>query len=144
MGRAKANDRVKVHYTGSLKDGTVFDSSVKRDPFEFTIGQSMVIPGFEDGVIGMNEGDTKMIAIPPDQAYGEYRGDLVGVIDRTRIPSNVNPEIGVVLQVRSPEGEMINVTVTDVTEAGVTLDMNHPLAGKELLFEVKLIEVFPT
>ena len=144
MGQAKANDRVKVHYTGSLKDGTVFDSSVKREPFEFTIGQSMVIPGFENGVIGMNEGDTKMIAIPPDQAYGEYRDDLVGVVERTRIPSNVNPEIGAVLQVRSSEGEMINVTVTDVTETGVTLDMNHPLAGKELLFEVRLVEVFPT
>jgi peptidylprolyl isomerase len=143
MGQAKANDRVKVHYTGSLKDGTVFDSSVKREPLEFTIGQGMVIPGFENGIIGMNVGDKKTISIPPDQAYGEHRDDLVGIVDRTRLPENVNPEIGTVLQARSPEGEMINVTVTAVTEAGVTLDINHPLAGKELVFEVDLIEVFP-
>jgi peptidylprolyl isomerase len=141
MGQAKANDRVKVHYTGSLKDGTVFDSSVKRDPLEFTIGQGMVIPGFENGIIGLKVGDKKTITIPPDQAYGEHRDDLVGVVDRTRLPENVKPEIGMILQARSPEGEMINVTVTDVTEAGVTLDMNHPLAGKELIFEVDLIEV---
>jgi peptidylprolyl isomerase len=143
MGQAKANDRVKVHYTGSLKDGTVFDSSVKREPLEFTIGQGMVIPGFENGIVGMSEGDKKTLTIPPDQAYGEHRDDLVGIVDRTRLPENVNPEIGMVLQARSPEGEMINVTVTAVTEAGVTLDMNHPLAGKELVFEVDLIEVFP-
>jgi peptidylprolyl isomerase len=143
MGQAKINDRVKVHYTGSLKDGTVFDSSAKRDPLEFTIGQGMVIPGFENGIIGMEVGDTKEITIPPDQAYGERKEDLVGVVDRTRLPENVNPEIGMVLQARSPEGETVNVMVTEVTDAGVTLDMNHPLAGKELVFEVNLIEVFP-
>jgi peptidylprolyl isomerase len=143
MGQAKANDRVKVHYTGSLKDGTVFDSSVKREPLEFTIGQSMVIPGFENGIIGMKVGEKKTIAILPDQAYGEHRDDLVGIVDRTRLPENVQPEIGMVLQARSPEGEMINVTVTAVTEDGVALDMNHPLAGKELVFEVDLIEVVP-
>ena len=143
MGQAKTNDRVRVHYTGSLEDGTVFDSSVKREPLEFTIGQGAVIPGFENGIIGMKVGDTKRIVIPPDQAYGEHRDDLVGVVDRARIPENIIPETGMILQARSPEGEMINVTVTDVTEAGVTLDMNHPLAGKELIFEVSLVEVFP-
>ena len=143
MGQAKTNDRVRVHYTGSLEDGTVFDSSVKREPLGFTIGQGAVIPGFENGIIGMKVGDTKSIAIPPDQAYGEHRDDLVGVVDRARMPENIIPEIGMILQVRSPEGEMINATVTDVTEAGVTLDMNHPLAGRELIFEVSLVEVFP-
>jgi peptidylprolyl isomerase len=143
MGQAKTNDRVRVHYTGSLEDGTVFDSSVKREPLEFTIGRGAVIPGFENGIIGMKVGDTKRIAIPPDQAYGEHRDDLVGVVDRARMPENIVPEIGMILQARSPEGEMVNVTVTDVTEVGVTVDMNHPLAGKELIFEVSLVEVFP-
>lgn len=143
MVQAKTSDRVKVHYTGSLKDGTVFDSSKDRQPLEFTLGQGMIIPGFENGVLGMYEGETKTISIPVDEAYGPHRGDLVGVIERSRIPDDIKPEKGMVLQVRSPEGEMITVTVTDVTENSVALDMNHPLAGKELSFEIKLIEVIP-
>ena len=143
MGQARVNDRVRVHYTGSLADGTVFDSSVEREPLEFKIGEGSVIPGFESGIIGMCEGDAKRITIPPDQAYGDHRDDLVGVVGRTRIPENIAPEVGMILQVRSSEGEMINVTVTNVSEEGVTLDMNHPLAGKELVFEVRLVEVLP-
>jgi peptidylprolyl isomerase len=143
MRQAKTNDLVKVHYTGSLKDGTVFDSSLDRQPLEFKIGQGVIIPGFENGLIGMNEGDTKVISIPPEDAYGHYRDDLVGVIERVRIPNNVTPKIGMLLKIRSPEGEMIKVTVKDVSETGVTLDMNHPLAGKELIFELNLIEVIP-
>jgi peptidylprolyl isomerase len=141
MRQAKTNDLVRVHYTGSLKDGTVFDSSLDKEPLEFKIGCGVIIPGFENGVIGMNEGDTKVVSIPPEDAYGLYRDDLVGTIERVRVPINIIPEVGMLLKVRSPEGEMIKVTVTDVNETGVTLDMNHPLAGKELIFEIKLIEV---
>jgi peptidylprolyl isomerase len=143
MRQAKTNDLVRVHYTGSLEDGTVFDSSLDRQPLEFKIGHGVIIPGFENGIIGMNEGDTKVVSIQPEDAYGMHRNELVGVIERVRVPNNIKPEVGMVLKVRSPEGEMIKVTVTDVNETSVTLDMNHPLAGKELIFEIKLIEVIP-
>ncbi|MCX5805528.1 MAG: peptidylprolyl isomerase [Proteobacteria bacterium] len=141
MRQAKTNDLVRVHYTGSLKDGTVFDSSLDRQPLEFKIGHGVIIPGFENGIIGMKEGDAKVISIPPEDAYGPHRDDLVGVIETARIPDNITPKVGMVLKIRSPEGEMIKVTVTDVNETGVTLDMNHQLAGKELIFELKLVEV---
>jgi len=141
MTEAKENDRVKVHYKGSLQDGTVFDSSENRQPLEFTIGQGMVIPGFEKGVVGMCEGDTKVISIEAEEAYGAYRQDLVGVVDKSRIPDDIDLKIGMVLQVRSPEGSVTNVVVSAITDNDVTLDMNHPLAGKELLFEVTLVEI---
>lgn len=141
MSKVKAKDKVKVHYKGSLRDGTVFDSSEKRQPLEFVIGQGMVIPGFENGIIGMSEGDIKTISIEPEDAYGAYRDDLVGVIDRSHIPDDINLETGMMLQVRSPEGGVTNVTVSRITDTDVTLDMNHPLAGKELLFEVTLVQI---
>ncbi|HNT69981.1 MAG TPA: peptidylprolyl isomerase [Syntrophorhabdaceae bacterium] len=141
MIEAKENDKVKVHYKGSLQDGTVFDSSENRQPLEFTIGQGMVIPGFEKGVVGMCEGDTKVISIEAEEAYGAYRQDLVGVVDKSRIPDDIDLKIGMVLQVRSPEGSVTNVVVSAITDNDVTLDMNHPLAGKELLFEVTLVEI---
>lgn len=141
MTEAKINDKVRVHYKGSLQDGTVFDSSEKRQPLEFVIGHGMVIPGFENGVIGMSEGDIKVISIQSEDAYGSYKDDLIGVVDRSRIPDDINLEIGMVLQVRSPEGGVTNVTVSKITDANVTLDLNHPLAGKELVFEVRLLEI---
>lgn len=141
MTEAKINDKVKVHYKGSLQDGTVFDSSENRQPLEFTIGQGMVIPGFEKGVVGMREGDTKVISMEAENAYGSYREDLIGVVDRSRIPEDINLNIGMVLQVRSPEGSVTNVVVSKITENDVTLDMNHPLAGKDLCFEVTLVEI---
>jgi FKBP-type peptidyl-prolyl cis-trans isomerase 2 len=141
MVQAKMNDKVKVHYSGALSDGTVFDSSLEREPFEFTIGQGMVIPGFEKGIIGMSEGDSRMVSITSDDAYGPYRDDLVGIIDKSRKPENIDLEIGMVLQMRSPEGSITNVTVKDIGDEGITLDLNHPLAGKDLVFEIKLMEV---
>ena len=141
MVQARMNDKVKVHYSGTLSDGTVFDSSLEREPFEFTIGQGMVIPGFEKGIIGMSEGDSRMVSITSDDAYGPYRDDLVGVIDKSRKPENIDLEIGMVLQMRSPEGSVTNVTVKDIGDEGITLDLNHPLAGKDLVFEIKLMEV---
>jgi peptidylprolyl isomerase len=141
MAQAKVNDKVKVHYTGSFPDGTVFDSSLERAPFEFTIGQGMAIPGFEKGIVGMNEGDTKMIAISPEDAYGDYREDLLGVVDRSHLPPHIKPEVGMMLQLRSPEGSINNITVKALTDTTVTLDLNHPLAGKALVFEIRLLEV---
>ncbi|HEC91867.1 MAG TPA: peptidylprolyl isomerase [Candidatus Atribacteria bacterium] len=141
MAQAKIGDKVKVHYSGSLKDGTVFDSSLEKEPFEFTLGEDMVIPGFENAIIGMNEGETKTVSIPPEEAYGDYREELVVTVDRSQIPSDIEPRLGMVLQVRSREGTIANVIIRDITENSITLDGNHPLAGKELTFEIKLLEV---
>lgn len=141
MAQAKTNDTVKVHYTGTFSDGTVFDSSTGREPFEFTIGQGMVIPGFEGGIIGMEEGDSRQITIAADDGYGPYRDELVGIVPRSKMPPDLNPEIGMLLQVNSPDGEVAGARIKDVTETEVTIDLNHPLAGKDLLFDIKLIEV---
>jgi len=144
MVQARMNDKVKVHYSGTLSDGTIFDSSLEREPFEFTIGRGMVVPGFENGIVGMNEGETKTVSISADDAYGPYKDDLVGVIDKSRIPEDIDLDVGMVLQMSSPEGGITNVTVADISDAGVTIDLNHPLAGKDLIFEIKLLEVLQT
>jgi FKBP-type peptidyl-prolyl cis-trans isomerase 2 len=130
MAGAKNGDTVKVHYTGKLEDGTVFDTSVERDPLQFTIGQGQVIPGFEQAVVGMNPGESKTSKIPADKAYGPHRKEMILVVDRNQIPVELKPKVGQQLQSRQAEGRTIRVTVTDVSESSVTLDANHPLAGK--------------
>ncbi len=141
MAVAKAGDTVKVHYTGLLSDGTVFDSSVDREPLVFTLGQDMVIPGFENAIIGMAEGESKSIKIPADEAYGQYREDLVIEVEKNRFPEHITPELGMVLEVHSDDGSTTNVTITQVSETTVTLDGNHPLAGHDLTFEIQLLEI---
>jgi peptidylprolyl isomerase len=141
MAQAKMNDTVTVHYTGSFTDGVVFDSSVDREPFEFTIGQGMVIPGFESGIIGMQEGDSKKINIPAEDAYGPHREDLLTTIERSQIPASIDLQIGMVLQMRSPDGGTANVSIREINQENVILDLNHPMAGKELIFEVNLVKV---
>jgi peptidylprolyl isomerase len=141
MPQAKMDDTVAVHYTGSFTDGAVFDSSTDREPLEFTIGQHSVIPGFENGIVGMKEGDTKRLNIPAEEAYGVIREDLLTIIERSQIPANIDLHLDMVLQARSPDGGTTNVTVRDIDDKNVTLDFNHPLADKELIFEVKLIKI---
>jgi peptidylprolyl isomerase len=141
LAEARTGDRVKVHYTGSVKDGAVFDSSRDREPFEFTIGQGMVIPGFESGILGMVAGETKTVSIPVDKGYGDHREDLVFVVERSHIPDHIKPELGMILQINSPEGQMTNVTITGMDDSAVTLDCNHPLAGKDLVFEIQLVSI---
>jgi len=141
MASAKTNDTVRIHYTGTLTDGTVFDSSNDREPFEFIIGQGMVIPGFENAVIGMSEGDEKTVSIPAEDAYGHYQDELVAVVARSQVPTEIELDIGTILQVRSPEGGIARVVVKKITESEVTLDLNHPLAGQDLTFELKLIKI---
>lgn len=141
MVKAKANDAVKVHYTGRLSDGTVFDSSLSREPLEFTIGQKMVIPGFEEGVIGMTVGETREVRIACKDAYGPYLEDLVGSIRRTQIPANIDLHVGAILQMQTPDGGTMLVVVKALTDEMVTLDANHPLAGKDLAFEINLLEI---
>jgi peptidylprolyl isomerase len=141
MTQAKKGDTVNVHYTGKLEDGTVFDSSVDREPLQFTISEGRILPGFEQGVIGMKPGDTKKVSIPADKAYGLHRKDLVLVVDKSKIPSHLKPEVGQQLKLNQPDGRAVPVRVTDISPSKVTLDANHPLAGKDLTFEIELVEI---
>jgi peptidylprolyl isomerase len=143
MAQAKMNDTVVLHYTGSFTDGEIFDSSLDREPFEFTIGQGMVISGLEKGIVGMNEGELRKLNIPAEEAYGLRREDLLAIIGRSQMPANIDLKIGIVLQARAPDGGVTSVMVRDVDDENVTLDFNHPLAGKELIFEVNLIKISP-
>ena len=141
MAQAKTGDTVKVHYTGKLDDGTIFDTSIKREPLQFTIGEGKIIPDFEQAVIGMNPGETKNVQIPSDNAYGPHLEDRVMVVDRSEFPEDLKPEVDQRLQVRQSDGQVFAVTVIDVSESKVTLDGNHPLAGKDLTFDIQLSEI---
>lgn len=138
MAQAQAGDTVKVNYTGRFEDGTVFDSSENREPLEFTIGEGQVIPGFEQGVEGMSPGDSKTISIVADEAYGPHYDELVMVVDRAEFPPDMDLSVGDVLQLRQPDGGIALARVTDVDDKTATIDANHPLAGKDLTFDIKL------
>jgi peptidylprolyl isomerase len=141
MAEAKTNDTVKVHYTGRLIDGTVFDSSLGREPLEFTIGQKAVIAGFEEGIIGMAVGETKTVSIASQDAYGPYLDDLVGTISRVHISPDIELKVGTILQMQAPDGGVTLVRVKELNDENVTLDANHPLAGKDLTFDINLLEI---
>lgn len=141
MSHANPGNLVRVHYTGKLPDGTVFDSSRDRQPLEFTLGQGQVIPGFEQAVAGMNSGETKTAEIPAEQAYGPYREDMVLEVSREQIPPQIKPEIGQQLELRDQQGQRIPARVTQTNDNSVTLDANHPLAGKSLTFDLELVEI---
>lgn len=141
MSEAKQHDTVRVHYTGKLDDGSVFDSSLEREPIEFTIGEGSVIPGFERAVVGMNPGETKTVRIASDDAYGPYREDMVLTVKRNQFPPDIEPTVGQALQVQQTTGEPLIVTVSEVSEASVKLDANHPLAGKDLTFDIQLVAI---
>ena len=141
MTKAKTGDRVKVNFEGYLEDGTVFGSSMDDEPFEFTIGEKNMLPGFENAVIGMQKGDTKTITLPPRDAYGAYKEKLVSVMERSGFPQEINLEIGKRLRVRTQDGNYKMVTVKDFTEDSIVLDENDPLAGKTLTFKIELVEI---
>lgn len=141
MSKATKGDTVRVHYTGKLTDGTVFDSSREREPLEFTLGEGQLIPGFESAVDGLAVGDSVETTITADDAYGPYNDNLVQTVDRQRLPDDLNPSVGQQLQVQQQDGSQVVVTVSDVNDATITLDANHPLAGKELVFDIELMEI---
>lgn len=141
MAQAKQGDKVKVHYTGKLDDGTIFDSSAGRDPLEFTLGSGQIIPGFDAGVTGMSVGESKTVNIPSVEAYGPHHEEMVITVGRDEFPPEVTPTIGDQLQMRHETGQVVMVTIAEISDENVTLDANHPLAGKDLTFEIELVEV---
>ncbi len=141
MTQAKSGDSVKIHYTGTLENGETFDSSRGREPFEFTLGAGQVIPGFDDAVTGMGIGETKTETISADRAYGSHRDEMIIKVSKEQIPEGVNPEVGNRLAMQTRDGQQVPVEVTDVTDEGLTLDANHPLAGKDLTFEIELVAI---
>ncbi len=138
---AKSGDKVKVHYTGTLEDGTPFDSSRDGDPVEFTLGTGEVIAGFEKAVDGMAVGDSKTVSVPPEDGYGPRDEGQVVVIDRTELPAELEPEVGMILEASSDDGVIAHVLITAVAGDKVTLDANHELAGKTLSYEITLVEI---
>lgn len=143
MGRqARSGDSVRVHYTGSLDDGTVFDSSRDGDPLEFVLGDGQVIEGFEEALLGMSEGESREVELPPGKAYGERSDELVISVDRDELPEDLEPEVGQTLAVETGDEEEMAAWVAEVGEDAITVDLNHPLAGRTLTFEVELVS-FP-
>ena len=139
--KVKTNDKVKVHYTGKLTTGEVFDSSEGRDPLEFTVGGGQMIKGFDEAVNGMVLNEKKTVTIPSDEAYGARREDLIQEVPRDQLPAEMNPEVGQQLMATNDLGHQTPVSVTAVNEASITVDANHMLAGKDLVFEIELVEI---
>lgn len=141
MSTAAPGTTVSIHYTGTLADGTRFDSSEGRDPLSFQMGQGQIIPGLEKALEGLSEGETTKVTIPADEAYGQRNPQATQQVPREAVPDHIPLETGTQLQVQSPDGNTLPVTVTEVTEESVTLDANHPLAGEDLTFEVEVVSV---
>ncbi len=141
MAQAKTGDSVQVHYTGKLADGTVFDSSEEREPLEFTIGSGQVIPGFEEAVSGMALEEKKTISIPADKAYGPHREEMIIEVPKEQFPPDLDPQEGQFLEIKQPDEQTAVVRVAEIKDESVTLDGNHPLAGKDLTFEIALEKI---
>jgi len=141
MSQVKADDKVKVHYTGKLSNGEVFDSSLQREPLEFQMGQGQLIPGFENGLIDMSVNEKKTIVIPSSEAYGESRPELIQEVPNDKLPPEIKPEVGMGLVSTTPEGQEIQLVVKEVKDNAIVVDGNHPLAGQELTFEVEVIAI---
>lgn len=141
MSKARTGDVVRVHYTGTLDDGSTFDSSRGREPLEFTLGNGEVVPGFDAAVLGMAIGEVKTVTLEPEDAYGEHHDERMMQVPRSALPADVTPEPGMELQAEAPNGEVIALVVVEADDVQVTLDANHPLAGEALTFEIELVEV---
>ncbi len=141
MTQVKTGDTVSIHYTGTLGDGSTFDSSAGREPLEFTVGAGQIIPGLDQAIPGMAVGDTKKVDVPADQAYGQPDPNARQAVPRAEIPADIPLEPGTQLQMQTPNGQVVPVMVAEVTETEVTLDANHPLAGQDLTFDIELVEI---
>ena len=141
MSQVKENDTVRVHYTGKLSNGQIFDSSLEREPLEITLGQGMLIPGFEKGVVNMKVNEKKTITIPVTEAYGEVQKELFHEVKRDQLPQDMTPEVGMGLASRNPDGSEVQFRVAEVHEEHIIIDANHPLAGQDLTFDLELVEI---
>jgi peptidylprolyl isomerase len=141
MTQAKPGDKLRLHYTGTLEDGTVFDTSAGSEPLEFTLGAGEIIPGLDEGVTGMSVGETRSVRVEAADAYGEHDPDRVQAVPLSQVPDDIPTEIGTQLQVQTSSGQVMNVTVAGKTDSDLLLDTNHPLAGKALTFDVELVEI---
>jgi FKBP-type peptidyl-prolyl cis-trans isomerase 2 len=141
MTKIKNNDTVEVHYKGTLTDGQVFDSSLEREPLKFTMGQGQLIPGFEAGLIDMEVKEKKTIHIPSAEAYGPRRDDMMHEVQKTQLPPEIKPEVGMPLVSQTPEGQQMHFTIAEVREESIVVDGNHPLAGKDLTFEIEVVSI---
>ena len=141
MAQAKAGDRVKINFIGKLENGMVFANTADSEPLEFQLGEGRIIPGVEKAVEGMNVGESKTVKVPPEQAYGRRRDELVEEVGRDKFPKEIELQVGQKFDIPQQEGQPMVVRVVDVSEQTVTLDGNHPLAGRELTFELELIEI---
>jgi peptidylprolyl isomerase len=141
MRRAAHGTTVRFHYTGSLADGTVFDSSIERDPLQVTLGEGQVIPGVDQALTGMAPGDDKTVTLPAEQAYGPHRDELIHEVGRERLSPEMKVDVGDRLEGTDGSGKRLHLTVVEVSDAAVKLDANHPLAGEDLTFDLKLVEI---
>ena len=141
MQAVKNGDTVRVHYHGRLKNGTTFDSSEGREPLEFQVGAGMVIKGFDNGVLEMQVGEKKILDIPVEEAYGPKNDELIMEFPKQNIPADLNPQVGMELQMSNPQGQVFPVKVAAIGSEFITLDANHPLAGEGLIFDIELVEI---
>jgi peptidylprolyl isomerase len=141
MTKAKTGDTVRINYSGRLTDGTEFDSSAGREPLQFTLGAGQVIPGLEAHVEGMETGSRSTVTIPPEAAYGPHRAEAIQTVDRTTVPAELDLKVGAQLQARTSAGTVVPITVVDLDAESIKVDTNHPLAGKDLVFDVELVEI---
>ncbi len=144
MNQVKENNTVKVNYTGKLSDGQVFDTSEGKEPIEFTLGQGQLIPGFEKGLIDMELNEKKTITVAKDEAYGDVNKDLIQEVKKTELPQDMTPEVGMGLVSKSPDGQEMNLMVVEAKDETIAIDGNHPLAGKDLVFDLEVLEIKET
>lgn len=141
MSQVKENDTVKVHYTGKLTDDTIFDSSLQREPLEITLGQGMLISGFEKGLIDMKVNEKKTINIPKEEAYGDVQKELFQLVPKEHLPQDIQPEVGMGLVSKNQDGSERQLRISEVNDDSIVVDANHPLAGEDLIFELELLEI---
>lgn len=141
MAQAKNGSTVTVNYTGRLEDGSVFDETQNKEPLRFVLGKDRLIKGFEQAVVGMSPGESKTVKLPPEDAYGPKRDEMLVSVDRGKIPQDVQPQVGQRVELKQQDGSPIGATVTEVTDSTIVVDANHPLAGHSLTFDISMVEV---
>jgi FKBP-type peptidyl-prolyl cis-trans isomerase 2 len=141
MKEAQVGDLVRVHYTGKLMSGEVFDSSKDRDPLEFTLGNQELLAGFEEGVVGLKPGESKSVTLEPEEAFGDRREDLVLEVAKNEFPQHINPSVGLQLRLTNSSGDALTAVITEVGKESVTVDGNHPIAGQTVVFDIELLEI---